>query len=112
VGDDAEIGNEAWGEAREDALEALRHALMWELPEPSWHEVASAVSEMALAIVAGSADLLSRSTGSLELCSPLRTQTRAGEGKDSSKPAPKPVQEQIAVTIKDLTRAGDLKPGR
>jgi hypothetical protein len=104
MSEEAATDAQMWAAACEDALIALQDALTWELSEPAWGEVASAISDMARAIAGRDADLLIQATSSLELCSPLRVGTRAG-GHDNRESTPVTVKEQVAHTVKDLNES-------
>lgn len=107
MGEDVGTDGEIWRAACEEALTALRYAQIWELPGRSWAAVGALVGDMARAVAAADLDLLSHSTGSLELCGPLRVGTRAGDDDSDKRPAPMPVKEQIAAVVNELTRAAE-----
>jgi hypothetical protein len=105
--DDA--GASEWRAGRDEAREALREALMWDLPAARWEHVSDAVEGMAAAIVARSLAGLRQTTARLELCSPVRVATRLGD--TPRLPAPQAARERITEMIDTLTRDQDLKAG-
>jgi CATRA-Associated Small Protein len=107
MSEETAIEAQAWAEACEDALAGLHFALQWELPERRWDEVVSIINDMARALAAHDTDLLVQARSSLELCGPLRVDTRAGG--DSREPAPVKTREVAVETIKTLSSAKDSK---
>jgi len=95
-----EAGGAEWQAARDEALEVLRDAMLWNLPGPRWDQVDKAVADMAAAFAGDSLDALWQATGCLQLCGQLRVQIRLGDSTDL--PAPKAVRERVSDLIDTL----------
>jgi hypothetical protein len=102
VTDNAGTSDTRWSAVRGEAVEALRDALVWNLPEPRWTQAGAAIAGMAAAVAAASLEGLRQTTAHLELCGPLRVKIRLGDTPPL--PAPKATRERITELIDTLTR--------
>lgn len=109
VTDNAGIDDVEWRAARDQALELLRDALEWNLPERRWWDVSGAISDMAVAVSAASANTLWRAVGSLDLCATTRVASRLGDTPPL--PAPVAVRDRIADLIDALADEGNREAG-
>jgi CATRA-Associated Small Protein len=94
-------GDAEWRAAREQAVEVLRDALEWNLPEWRWKDAGEAISDISAAVSAARLDALWRAIGGLDLCGTPRVAGRLGD--TPSLPAPVAVRDRIAELVDALT---------
>lgn len=86
---------------REDALNLLRDALSWDMPEAEWRLADDAVRRMRLAIDGEDAAIFRQAFVDLDDVCPLRGKKA---GTEPEVPAPERVRDRINDTITELGR--------
>jgi hypothetical protein len=87
---------------RQDALDVLDDALLWQLPPGRWVEIERAVEALVQALANGDDASFRQATADLELLGPVRA---ASAEKPPSGPSPEPAREPVRERINELVRS-------
>ena len=87
-------------DVRQDALDVLRDALSWRLPEEGWAAVERAVNSLVAALSSGKTEAFAEATYLLELAGPIRA--RSAQQAEQSKGVSPEVRVRIAEIIHRL----------